>query len=67
MAKALSYAELIEYARMHYAKGGDSVFECWDERTFDDYVKEFGEITKSKALKIFRLYKSVDDDMSGWY
>ena len=67
MAKVLSYAELIEYARKHYANGGDGVFECWDERMFDDYVKEFGAITKSKALKIFRLYKAVDDDMSGWY
>jgi hypothetical protein len=66
MAKTLTYEELIDYARQNYAKGGDGVFECWDKRTFDDYVQDFGEITKTKARQIFKLYKETTDDMAGW-
>ena len=66
MAKVLTYKELIEYAKKHYAKGGDGVYECWDERTFNEYVKDHGGITKTKALEMFRLYKALTDDMAGW-
>jgi len=65
-AKAMTFDELMEYARQNYAKGGDGVFECWDKHTFDDYVKEFGAITKTKARQIFRLYKETMDDEMGW-
>jgi hypothetical protein len=65
-AKGMTYAELMEYARAHYASGGDGVFECWDERTFDDYVRDCGEMTKRKALQLFRLYKETTDDEMGW-
>lgn len=57
MAKALTYEELIEYAMKHYGKGGDVVVECWGRREFDEYVKEVGPVTKSQALRLFRLYK----------
>ena len=65
-AKTVSYEELIEYAMAHYNNGGDGVYECWDKRAFDDYVAEFGGITKRKALSIFRLYKETTDDVMGW-
>lgn len=67
MAKALTYEELIEYARKHYNKGGDGIFECWDKKTFDYYVKEFGPITKSRALEMFRLDYEIARDRAGWY
>ena len=66
MAKAMTYEELIEYAEKHYNKGGDSVVECWDKKTFDIYVKEFGPITKRRALQMFKLYYEVDRDRAGY-
>ena len=62
-AKSLTYDELIEYARKHYNKGGDSVYECWDENTYNYYVKEFGPITKTGALKMFKLNYVHDREM----
>lgn len=61
-AKVLNYEELIDYALQHYEQGGDGVYECWDERTYNEYVKQFGPITKKKALEMFRLNKAIDDD-----
>ena len=46
----MNYKELMEFALINYEKGGDFIYECWDERTFDEYVAEFGDISKSKAL-----------------
>lgn len=66
MAKALTYEELIEYAMKHYNKGGDVVVECWGSSEFDEYVKEVGPITKSQALRLFRLHKAQEDDASCW-
>jgi len=62
-AKAMNYEELIEYARKHYNRGGDSVYECWDERTFNEYVKEFGPITKRDALGIFKTCYDRDREL----
>lgn len=67
MAKALSYEELIKYAKEHYTKGGDGIYECWDQRTFDDYVKMFGPITKRIALGMFKLEREIQRDRAGWY
>ena len=50
----MTYKELMEFALLHYEEGGDFIYECWDERTFNDYVAEFGDISKSKALEIFK-------------
>lgn len=58
MKKILTYAEFMALAQENYCKGGDCVVECWDEVEFNDYVKEFGPITKEKAYSIFRLYAS---------
>ena len=67
MAKGLTYEEFMEYAKQHYTKGGDTFFECWDQKEFDYYVKEFGEITKHKALSMFKLQYSINKDRSSWY
>lgn len=65
-AKALTYEELMEYAKKHYNRGGDATYECWDEKTFNEYVEMFGPITKRKALQMFRLDYSIQQDRMGW-
>ena len=65
-AKALTYEELIDYAKKYYNRGGDGVYECWDRRTFDEYVSQFGPITKAEAREMFRLNREIDRDMAGW-
>lgn len=66
MAKALGYEELIEYAKKYYNKGGDGIYECWDRKTYDEYVRQFGPITKAKAREMFKLNYEIDRDMAGW-
>lgn len=63
MEKALTYHGLIDYAQKNYNNGGDYFVECWDERDFHEYTELFGPITKSKALSLFRLQKSRQDDI----
>ena len=60
----LSYEELIKFAKQMYNEGGDSVYECWDRVTYTAYIKEFGPITKSVALDIFRVYKGQEAEHS---
>lgn len=50
---ALTYEEFIALAKANYSKGGDGYVECWDDRTFAYFVKEFGPITKTQALRMF--------------
>lgn len=50
---ALTYEEFIALAKANYTKGGDGYVECWDDRTFAYFVKEFGTITKPQALQMF--------------
>lgn len=64
--KYLTYDEMMKLALENYNKGGDGFAECWDERMYDDYVEEFGPVTKTKALQMFRLYKDCTDDAMGW-
>ena len=52
MAKALSYEELVEYARAH--KGGYYLINRFDKSAFDEWVSLFGPITKKAALRLFR-------------
>lgn len=63
-AKTLTYEELIALAQEHYTEGGDGVVECWESYQFDDYVKEFGPMTRADALALFRLYKSQEREMA---
>lgn len=51
--KALNYEEFIALAKANYNAGGDGYVECWDDRTFDYFVEEFGPISKKRALQMF--------------
>ena len=51
--RALTYEEFIAMAKANYTKGGDGYVECWDDRTFTYFVKEFGPITRASALDAF--------------
>lgn len=55
----LTYNEFLDLALKNYTKGGDTYYECWDNRTFDFYVEEFGPITHSDALAMFQSSKSI--------
>lgn len=67
--KALTYEEFIALAKENYTKGGDVVVECWERYEFDYYVKEFGPVTRAKALQIFRNYRAQEQEreaMTEW-
>lgn len=66
-AKALTYEEFMDYAKQHYYKGGDDFYECWEKTEFNYYVENFGEITKRRALDMFRTAYSIQKDRAGWY
>lgn len=51
--QGLTFGELMDLAKKHYNDGGDGVVECWDENTYNTYVKEFGSITRKVAFQIF--------------
>lgn len=61
--KGLTYEELISLAEEYYNRGGDAIVECWDKKTFDYYVKEFGPMTKKDALDFFRIEYSQEKEM----
>lgn len=66
MAKILNYQEFMDLSRQYYSKGGDGYYECWDKKTFDEYVKMFGDITKSKALKMYKMANEIYQDRMGY-
>ena len=51
----LSFGELMSLAKDNWSKGGDGIYECWDQRTFDDYIKEAGPISREDAFHLFAL------------
>ena len=55
----MTYKELQVLALAYYNQGGDAVVECWEESDFNAYVAEVGEMTKERALALFKLYKEV--------
>ena len=59
---ALTYEEFIALAKENYTKGGDVVVECWERYEFDYYVKEFGPVTRTKALQIFGNYRAQEQE-----
>jgi len=67
MTKPLNYKEFMDLSLKHYTTGGDGYYECWDERQFNEYVAEFGPITKRKALEMYKQSQSIEMDMAGWY
>lgn len=60
--KPLTYEELISLALEYYEKGGDGVYECWDEKYFNEYVETFGPIYKNNALAIFEYDYEIRKD-----
>ena len=60
--KALTYEEFIALAKENYTKGGDVAVGCWVQREFDFYVKEFGPVTKTKAMRMFRQWKDEEKE-----
>lgn len=67
MAKTLTFVEFMDYANQHYNRGGDSFVECWEEKDFNDYVEQFGPITKREALKMFREEYDIQRDRAGYW
>lgn len=57
--RALTYEEFIALAKANYAKGGELFVECWDERTFLYFTKNFGPITESRTLATFERAATV--------
>ena len=55
----MTYKELQTLALAHYNQGGDAVVECWEERDFNAYVAEVGEMTREDALALFKMYRGV--------
>lgn len=62
MAKYITYDELMKLAMRHYNEGGDAIYECWDQRTFDDYVAMFGPMTKAQALRMFTVNNDIEKE-----
>ncbi len=70
--KALTYEEFIALAKENYTKGGDVAVECWERYQFDEYVKMFGAVTKTKALRMFRQWREEEKEQEAmmfgdWY
>lgn len=57
--KDLSFGELLTLAKENYAKGGDVIYECWDQNFYDDYVKECGPVKRKDVKKLFSLLKEI--------
>lgn len=59
----MKYQQFIEYARAHYNNGGGAICECWAESDFDEYVSEFGTMTKKRADALFGLYAAKQSEI----
>ena len=64
--KNLTWKEFYKLALRNYENGGDGIVECWDERTFNEYVNEFGPITEKVALNMFDTAEQIWTDMRGY-
>lgn len=62
--KALTYEEFIALAKENYSKGGDVAVECWESYQFDEYVKLFGPVTKTRAMQMFRQWKNEEKEQN---
>ena len=55
---------LLHWLKKTTTKAGDVVGECCERYECDYYVKEFGPVTKTKALQMFRLYKAREREQA---
>ena len=60
--KALTYEEFIDLAKENYNKGGDVAVECWEKDQFEEYVRMFGAVTKTKAMQMFAQWKDEEQE-----
>lgn len=51
-------AELQEWCRANYNRGGDRMVECWDKKAFEDLLKEVAD-SKAKALGMLKVLASI--------
>ena len=70
--KALTYEEFITLAKENYTKGGNVAVESWERYQFYEYVKMFGSVTKTKALRMFRQWREEEKEQEAmmfgdWY
>ena len=62
----MTWNEFYKMAKEHYNNGGDGIVECWTEQDFNEYIQEFGEMTKETALAMFSDNAEVWADMTGY-
>ena len=70
MAKGLTYNEFQQMAMDNYNNGGDTYVECWGQQEFDEYTKQFGPMTKTKAKQMFKMNASIEheyEEAAKWY
>jgi hypothetical protein len=69
MKHYINYKDFIRIGQAMYHEGGDVLVECWSEKDFERYTKEFGRITARKAYKMCRDYKEQEEEetaMRSW-
>lgn len=66
-SKKLTYKEAQRLALAYYNQGGDSFYECWDEKEFNEFLeiegREYWTVGLMKSM--FHMYDEVDRDMRG--
>lgn len=64
--KTLTYREAQKLALAYYNQGGDSFYECWDEKEFNEFIEIEGHpMTVGGMKSMFNMYDEVDRDMRG--
>lgn len=58
--RVLTYDEFQALAMAYYNEGGDPVVECWGKSEFEFHEQEWGPMTVTEALKLFKRYKSME-------
>ena len=53
----LSFGELLSIAKDNYAKGGDTVYECWDQPFYDTYTGMFGPVRRKDTACLFETMR----------
>lgn len=54
--EVLSFGELMSIAKDRYNEGGDGIYECWNQKTFDNIVRDFGPIKRNMVDLFIHRY-----------
>jgi len=54
MPKKLTISEVREIAKKNYSKGGDSIYEAWDDECIQEWIDQYG--TKKALKEVFAFY-----------